>query len=168
MATIIVTRDKLTYPNKYHAYHTAITSKFSGFTQKGTSVTLHYTGSLTAEETSLILAAEANFSDTDTYDFILNTILRPARQFGDTLIDEFAAENVLLGITAVPGMTNHVRKTLREVADALRSGSLHDAIAEARAIPAESKDSVFISNARLLYFINKIEKYLNVTLSTEL
>jgi hypothetical protein len=45
---------------------------------------------------------------------------------------------------------------------------LYDAIAQAKAIPAENKDSVFITDARLIKFINKVEEYLGIPLSTTL
>ena len=61
-----------------------------------------------------------------------------------------------------------VRKAMTEVLLALQTGSLYDAIAEAKAIPVESKDETFLSDARLLLFINKIETYLEVPLSTVL
>lgn len=87
--------------------------------------------------------------------------------FGQNLILEFATENVLLGITQM-GMTTHVRTATAGVVNALQTGSLYDAISEAKAIPAEKKDATFVTDARLLIFINKIESYLGIPLSTEL
>jgi hypothetical protein len=86
--------------------------------------------------------------------------------FGQSIIAEFAAENVLLGITEA-SMTNQVRKVTMQVTSALNTGALYDAIAECRAIPEEDKDDVFITNDRLLTFINKIEEYLGIPLSEE-
>lgn len=98
---------------------------------------------------------------------IVTGIINEARIFGMDLIVNFATENVLLGITQM-GMTGQVRKATAEVVSALNTGSLYDAITEARAIPAEDKDSRFVTNARLLSFINKIEAHLGITLSTSL
>lgn len=98
---------------------------------------------------------------------IVTVILSNAISFGNKLITEMAAENILLGITQA-GKTNSVRKALAEVINALQTGSLYDAIVEARLIPDDKKDLVFITNARLLVFINKIETYLNLPLSLSL
>lgn len=168
MATVTVNRSPLLYPNKYYSMHLSVNAKFNGFSQKGSVCTLHYTDSLSESEVSTIITADANYIDNDPYEYILTEILIPARQFGDRLIDEFAAENVLLGISYSPSMTNHVRKTMREVSDALGTGSLKDAMYEARQISSESKDATFITDARLLKFINRIETYLGMELSTTL
>jgi hypothetical protein len=90
-----------------------------------------------------------------------------ARAFGSKLINEFAAENLRLGITAA-GKTKSVRQAMSQITDALNTGSLYDAIDEARLIPAPSKDATFITDVRLLAFINKIEAYLNQPLSQAL
>jgi len=94
-------------------------------------------------------------------------IIGNAQNFGLKLIKEVAAENILLGITQA-GKTNFVRKATNEVMLALMSGSLYDAIYEIRQIPPEKKDEVFLTDARLLQYINKIEAYLGISLSTQL
>jgi hypothetical protein len=104
---------------------------------------------------------------TDEQLTFVKTIIDEAIKFGNELIIEFAAENVVLGITQA-GMTTAVRSAAAQVINALQTGSLYDAIQECRAIPSESKDSIFVTDARLLQFINKIESKLGITLSTEL
>jgi hypothetical protein len=94
-------------------------------------------------------------------------ILEPAQKFAAKIIAEFASENILMGITQA-GMTGTVRAATTSTIAALVTGSLYDAMAEARAIPAENKDPVFVTDARLLQFINKIEAYLGLPASTEL
>lgn len=97
----------------------------------------------------------------------IEELISAAIQFGHKTVVEFAAENVLLGITQL-GMTSPVRAATAKVVSALSTGSLYDAIGECRAIPAEQKDLVFVTDIRLLQFINKIEAYLGLPLSTEL
>lgn len=101
---------------------------------------------------------------------ILETVkkaISSAISFGNKLIVEFAAENVLLGITQA-GMTHTVRVVLGPALGALQTGSLYDAIAELKAIDNADKDSTFVTDVRLLAFVNKIEEYLGITLSTSL
>lgn len=120
-------------------------------------------GVATFEEDSVAKAAAAA-ADAKLY---VEGVIAKARAFGDQLINQFAAENVMLGITA-DNMTSTVRKNLSEVMSAIQSGSLRDAMAEVRAIPSGDKDVKYITDARLLQFINKIEAYLGDELSEEL
>lgn len=116
------------------------------------------------EEMTLWLAGSQQAQAIET---VKGVILSPAKSFGLSIIDQFAAENILLGITQA-GMTNQVRKNTAQVIAALSTGSLYDAIYEARQIPAEAKDPVFVTDARLLTFVNIIEEYLGAPKSTSL
>lgn len=167
MYTINILRTHVNYTSKYHAFHKSLHASFSGFSQTADNVILYYSVPLTEQQQSAIQLADVGFVDNDPFDYIKSNILIPARTFGNQLIDDFAAENILLGITQA-NMTNSVRKTLSEVTACLMTGSLYDAMLEARAIPNDKKDATFITNARLLAFINKIEIYLNLPLSTQL
>jgi hypothetical protein len=97
----------------------------------------------------------------------VQSALSSAKAFGEALMSEFTVENIMLGITA-DNMTGTVRKNMAEVIMALQTGSLYDAIVEAKAIPAEDKDAKYITDARLLSFVNKIETKLGITLSVSL
>jgi len=97
----------------------------------------------------------------------VTSVIYAATVFGRQLLEEFAAENVLLGITQA-GMTATVRQNCAEIVDALGTGALYDAIDQARAIPSEDKDETFVTDERLLGFVNKIENYLGLDLSDEL
>ena len=90
-----------------------------------------------------------------------------AISFGQHLMVKFAAENVALGITQL-NMTNTVRTVMVLVIQDLQTGSLIDAMAQARAIPSGSKDAIFITDARLLSFINLVEDYLGMVRSSSL
>jgi len=93
--------------------------------------------------------------------------LSAAKAFGEQIMNEFTVENIMLGITA-DNMTGTVRKNMSEVIIALQTGSLYDAITEAKAIPIEDKDMKYITDARLLSFVNKIETELGIALSISL
>jgi hypothetical protein len=97
----------------------------------------------------------------------IESVIRNSITFGSKLITQFAAENVLLGITQA-GMTSAVRQHMGEVISALQTGSLYEAIANAKAVPSGNKDATFITDVRILSFVNKIESYLGITLSTSL
>jgi hypothetical protein len=94
-------------------------------------------------------------------------ILSPAISFGQELIVTFAAENIGMGITQA-GMTTAVRAATADIVNALTTGSLYDAITAAKAVPKESYDPTFVTAARLLSFVNKIETYLELPLSESL
>lgn len=127
-----------------------------------------YESQLTENEEIALSTIISNHTTTlSSSDYIKNNIIIPAREFGENLITDIATENVQLGITQAD-KTSEVRKTLREVTDCLMTGSLYDAIAEIRLISVESYDITFITAARLLQTINKIETYLGITLSLEL
>ena len=83
---------------------------------------------------------------------------------GQRLVREFIEENIILGITEA-GKTKAVRKAMSEVISCLYTGAFFDAIDELRSIPAELKDGVFISDARILTYINKIEEFCGLPLS---
>jgi len=163
MYEVRILRDTIQWTQKYFNFHLSLNQYFDGFTQKGTQVILFYKAPLTEEQQSAIQLADVGFVDSDPLTYICDSIIIPARQFGQTLINRFAAENVLLGITQA-GKTNYVRKALREITDCLNSGSLYDAIYECRQIPSEAKDNIFITDARLLCMINEIERYLKMIL----
>jgi hypothetical protein len=167
MYTISISRATIAYSTKYHNFHKALNSSFNGYAYKDGIVTLYYASPLAEETQAAIQLADVSFVDNDPFQFVKTTILVPARAFGNEIIDDFAAENIVLGITQA-GLTNHVRKTCKEVTDALRSGSLYDALHEVRQIPEQAKDPTFLSNSRLLVFVNKIETYLGLPLSTQL
>jgi len=97
----------------------------------------------------------------------IQNALSSAKSFGEAIMNEFTVENITLGITA-DVMTGTVRKNMSEVIMALQTGSLYDAIIEAKLIPAIQKDAKYITDARLLSFVNKIETKLGITLSTTL
>lgn len=99
---------------------------------------------------------------------LLQRKVADAIAFGQKLLTEFAAENIALGITQA-GKTKSVRMALADAQAALSTGSLYDAIAELKSIPEEVKDNTFLTDARLLSAINKIETYLGLApLSTSL
>lgn len=97
----------------------------------------------------------------------VKAVVIKARGFGSDLVDTFAAENVMLGITQA-GKTGEVLDKMAPVISALTSGSLYEAITRAKAIPEQDKDLVFITDERLLAAVNKIEAYLGIPLSEEL
>ena len=85
-----------------------------------------------------------------------------AMAFGQSLVTEFAVENVMLGITQ-DGKTGEVLDKMAPVMTAVQSGSLYEAIARAKAI--DDFDSKYVTHDRLYAFINKIEAYLGLQLS---
>lgn len=97
----------------------------------------------------------------------IESTVSKAAAFGNSVIKEFTTENVLLQITQA-GMTATVRRNTAEIRDCLTTGSLYDAMIVIRNFPEENKDEQFITNARLLQVLNKIEVYLGLTPSPTL
>jgi hypothetical protein len=98
---------------------------------------------------------------------IRDRILSPAMVFGESLVKEFASENIAMGITQ-EGKTGAVRAVAEPILDAVMTGSLYDAMSAIRHIPVESYDAKYITAARMLVYLNKIESYMNLPLSTQL
>jgi hypothetical protein len=94
-------------------------------------------------------------------------VVGDAMDYGMQLAKEFAAENVRLGISQA-GMTRTVRQKLADLFSALQTGSLKDAIDVAKETPALDKDATFITDARLLSLVNKLEEYLGLPKSSSL
>jgi len=105
---------------------------------------------------------EERTSDAENLDKHIEEVISSAKTYGERLINDFTMENVMMGITS-SGQTNTVRKALYETWQAIRTGSLHDAIYEAEQV---TRTSPFLTEARLRGFINKLESYLGLELST--
>ena len=90
----------------------------------------------------------------------IKTAVKNARMFGQELMDEYATENILLGITQ-DGQSEVVLSTMGSVILALQSGSLYVAVDKIKALT--TRDPKYITTARLLNFLNKIELYLGKT-----
>jgi hypothetical protein len=97
-------------------------------------------------------------------DTIVGMKLDEAMIFGFKIMKSFIIQNIKLGITE-RGLTNHVRKTLREVKDAAESGSLKDVVTEIRSLNEEDFDDAIITPARLLAVRNEVETWLEVPLA---
>lgn len=150
---------------KFHAKIKEEVSVFDGILREDNEYTIILTTPATQE---LIDQIESIFPPVAfTQQEQIQKIISDAISFGTQLISEFAAQNVIIGITQ-DNMTGVVRKNMREVIDALSTGSLYDAIYEARLISSDKKDLKYITDTRLLQFINKIETYLNIPLSSSL
>ena len=94
----------------------------------------------------------------------IQAAITKATAFGSSLINEFAAENVMLGITQ-DGKTGEVLDKMDPIISALQSGSLYEAIKRAKAIPTSKYDSKYVTHDRIYAFVNKIEAYLGLQLS---
>lgn len=130
----------------------------------GAQVTIYFQEELTSEQQSSLETIVTNHNVLSQEEAV-REIIRNARVFGNQIIEDFAVQNVILGITQ-DGLTGHVRQTCSQVIDCLVTGSLYDAINQIKAIPNEAKDPKYLSNARLTIFCNRIEAYLGVPLST--
>lgn len=130
----------------------------------GSIVLVYFNTDLTTNQKTTLDGVVAAHAITIPYEVIAG-IIENAIGFGITLQKDFVTQNVMLGITQ-RSLTNHVRKTLREVKDAIETGSLYDAITEVKLLNPADFDDVILTPARLLVFRNAIETYLNVPLAS--
>lgn len=97
----------------------------------------------------------------------VTNIITSAIAFGNQIVINFAAENVLLGITQAD-KTKDVADYLANVLRYIQSGSLYEVINEISRLEAEGLPpelSPFITGPRLLSFKNNVEAYLGLPLS---
>ena len=87
------------------------------------------------------------FATQDQLEVVKAAIAR-AMAFGQGLVTEFAAENVMLGITQ-DGKTGEVLNKMAPVMTAVQSGSLYEAIARAKAITPDQYDSKYLEPTRM-------------------
>ena len=129
--------------------------------------TVHFTQELFGSELATYTAlVEAHDPTPHALKKYVQTAVSEAIGFGYYLISEFGAENTLSGIEQA-GMTRTVRLITADVAAALSSGALLDAIAAMREISPDDYDGVFVTEAKLLRYINKCEVYMGMPKSTE-
>jgi predicted P-loop ATPase len=89
-------------------------------------------------------------------------VISEAMEFGRTLVVDFAAENVLMGITQA-GKTKAVADYLSDVSRYTQTGSLYEVISEIDRLIQEGLPSdlePFITESRLIAFKQKIIDYL--------
>lgn len=89
-----------------------------------------------------------------------------AQQFASNLMQQFAAENVLLGITQA-GKTGAVLDYLSDLLNCMVTGSLFQAIIVCDTIINDTSNtktntSPFVTNARITAYKNKIQDYLGI------
>jgi hypothetical protein len=91
---------------------------------------------------------------------------------GEEILKKFTRENIKLGIEAWTidnrPATDVVLERTASIVNALRSGSTKAARRFCLAIPEEFKDSVFITDARLLEVVNEIETFHGMPLTASL
>lgn len=90
-------------------------------------------------------------------------VIKAARAFGETLMEDFATENVLMGITQA-GKTGAVSDFLANIARNISTGSLYEVVKEIDRkilLGLPSDLSPFITEARMILIKNKIMEYLS-------
>lgn len=97
----------------------------------------------------------------------LRLIVTNAMAFGSKLMEDFIVENVQMGITS-DNKSEAVLDAMAPIEAALRTGTLYVALERLKAIPQELKDDKYITNERLLVFVNRLEEYLGIELSLNL
>jgi len=97
----------------------------------------------------------------------IEAAIAQAMAFGQSILIGFRAENVAMGVIQ-DNMTGWLLNKLSPVMDAILTGSLAESITRLKAIPVAEYDGKYMTVPRMIQFINKIETYLGVPLTTEL
>jgi hypothetical protein len=134
------------YTSDPSEYQAAINAYWEGLSTASPEAT-NYTANQTKAEVSAKVAA--------------------ALAFGQNLMNQFATENLIMGIDA-DDMVDTVLDVMAPVQTALQGGSLTSVIKRIKAVPTSSYDSKYVTAARLLSYCNQVESYLGLPLSTSL
>lgn len=95
---------------------------------------------------------------------VIKLKIQSAILFGQKLLDDFATENVLAGITQA-GKTGAVSDTLHKLSHYVGSGSLYEALNEIARLIVNGLDpnlAPFVTVARLTDYSNRIRQYLGI------
>jgi hypothetical protein len=142
--------------------NTNITTTFHSITSNDTTFKVFFAAALSAsEKAELDATVQAHVGDTLAP---YKTIVHNAIEFFTLLLEEFAAENITLGIT-VAGKTKEVADLLKDVMRYGQSGSLYEVVGEidrleALGWPADTQ--TWCNTARMTAFKDKVNDYLGV------
>ena len=130
--------------------------------QNGDNFDIIFSQSLTSQEEIELNALVSNHQGDPL--FVVRNVIQDARNFFDDLLNNFAAENVLLGITQA-GKTRDVADYLRDVMYYGQSGSLYEVLGvinqlQQAGYPTDLEP--FITEVRMTLFKSKIEGYLGL------
>lgn len=97
---------------------------------------------------------------------IVSGKIENAQVFGNQLLNEFATDNVLMGITQA-GQTIHVTDYLHKLSHYILTGSLYAAIQQINNIIADTSEtkenlSPFVTNERMVEYKHKIQDFLEI------
>ena len=96
-------------------------------------------------------------------------VVSNAIAFGNSLIVQYAAQNVSLGITQA-GKTAAVMNYMNLLTSCLSTGSLYEAINQMNVILADTSDTKtnlapFVTNNTIYFYLNQIQTYLGIPLT---
>jgi hypothetical protein len=132
-----------------------------GLSINSTNLIIHASEELTGTQLSEIENIALSHDPIDMAEIIKQTI-GDAMNFGNNLILEFAAENVLLGITQA-GKTKAVADYLADVTRYAQTGSLYEVLNEIHRLESlglPQNLEPFVTQARINLFKQKILDYL--------
>jgi len=147
--------------------HASGLTSLSCINTAGPDIFILFPEALSAEDVTKLSGVIVPYLSAYRLNKIVQDTIQDAITFAYGLIREFAAKNVLMGVTQA-NMTGSIINTLAPTLVALQGGSLYEAVSRLRAIPPASYDATFITAPRVLEVMNKIETYLGIPLTTEI
>jgi len=137
---------------------------FSHITSLGQNVFVWFPSPLSEQNEILLQTIVDSHDHLANLDFV-RAIVSGAMDFSRELMISFAAENVAMGITQA-GKTKLIADACQQAFYYLSTGSLYEARTEMLNITIEENMAPFLTNARRNAFVNKIEAYLGIPLTT--
>lgn len=139
------------------------------------TVYVEFNDALSGAQEVTLASVVSNHTAAMTLDQSIDAQIYQYKLLGRKILDHFARENIKLGITQSsptgPGYLTRTGEVIQKglmVKIALESGSVDDALARLLYFPTEDKDATFLTNERLLFYVNWIQKELNLPLSSSL
>lgn len=169
----------LSWPNfntnvsKIHTYFkNTLSNNYDGLTCSQESLILIFKSEIIESDTTLVNVYWNSITAQmflPTADQIISMTIGAAMNFGTGLLNQYATQNVLSGITQA-GKTKPVMDYCHELNHCLMTGSLYaarDEIIKMIADESEQKQALFpfIKNDILYIYLNKLETYLNIPLT---
>lgn len=139
--------------------------------RRGSEVTLTFTHELNETELDAVLLHESTYENpvVTVWEQGARNTIRNAIEKGQQLVEDFATESIVLGINQA-NMSGPVRRAMQDVVNSLLTGALYDSVSSIKTVRDDIQGNtaltdVFLSDTRLLKYLNELEAFLGLPLT---